>query len=534
MTTLFPPALTGVYTDPSVSTRNSIFPHVTNYADGRLLSLILSIALSTLVLLLYTCRLCSRRALAALARLDAFSAASVIVGATGTGKLAGCRSVPHTTALGGVLSVVATLTALGVSLDTLLLYASDVGLASTSLLPPLSLQPDLISSQATLTALASAVGASAPPLCTFTGAASSGALVGTWTVTSRTMITTPASGGSNMSTYACSYSFSCPSLLLSSAYPDPTLPSSQQAPASFGLTLGGGLQLTSWSITISDAKAGTFTSCGPASPVPTGIATLPAGANASLFAPLSGPAAAAFVPSSAGAVLVASSTRLHTARLQLMSSTYVDTSFSDSVGDAVAFGLRASALSLTVEAASGDWSGNGAMGGDALVLVFMHAGSTLLTTVSPRFSVLALLGILTGLCALSFFVFKGLHDVLDAVCGCARVEREAELKELELLDVGGSSSAHDVSPSVARPAGKGHFREPSMRLVPVSSGGPLAGPGDGSTASPAADSAVVEGRNPLFSHFIPRVLRTHSFSKRYDGSSRTGQAGAPRISAPAS
>jgi hypothetical protein len=179
-----------------------------------------------------------------------------------------------------------------------------------------------------------------------------------------------------------------------------------------------------------------------------------AGATASAAAAFSSslsPAQAALGLAAPGAgALVSAPARLHTAGVQVMSSTRVDNTYAETpTGPVVSYGLRFSALSYAVEAASGDWQGSGALGGDALLLVFSRSPLGLVTAVQPRISALVLLGVLCGLAGGAFALLKAAHDCMDGSCALARREREAELAELAAMSADAAAALNaGVSPQV--------------------------------------------------------------------------------------
>ena len=468
--TPFPPPLTTSLVDSAPAAPALLAG--THYPLGRALALILVLALAAYALLTYACGRCTRRFTRGLSALDAFASATVIVGAaprgSGAGQdLAAFRAIKHTTPFGGALTLVAALFAAGLCLDVLQQYAADAGVEAPALLPPPSLAADGVAARGAWLLLQAvqanaSAGAAAPP-CSVGAAQASAALQGAWALTATSR--TAASGGGGG--VACSFTFSSAAPLLASGFADPTAPAAAAAATaaaaaavpSLRVVLGPGLALASWSLYLGDAKATAGTVGGPAGPVPVGVATLAPGANASdaaAFSSALSPAQAALglVAAAPGAgALVNAPARLHTAGVQVMSSTRVDNTYAETPSGAlVSYGLRFSALSYAVEAASGDWQGSGALGGDALLLVFSRAPLSLVTAVHPRISALVLLGVLCGLAGGAFALLKAAHDCLDGSCALARREREAELAELAAMSADAAAALNaGVSPQVRGP-----------------------------------------------------------------------------------
>jgi len=523
----FPPALSASYTDPAPG--NSLFPTAARYADARLLPLVLALALATAATLLFVARQCPKRLLS---RLDAFANASVLVGGDGPitrGTFSAYKSVPHQTSLGGLLTVVAALVAVATSLDVLLQYAADAGIETTASVPPPSLAADGVASSAQLSVTAAA--ASPSTVCIVTSAQLSGAVSGSFSLVGRSrsaasaaLATSPNSTSGSGGT--CVFSFTCAALLLTGPFADPTLPAPAGSDAQLMIALGQGLQVASWSLSVADAKAGAAT-VGGAQLVPMDVATAPAGSNASQWAP-------APTPQLAAAGLVGSTTRLHTARVQLVSSTRISR-VTDSAPDAVSYGLRAVFGSYSVVASSGVWEASGAAGGDALIVQFSRSSFPVVTVLTQRYSVLALIGICFGLSVGAFVFFKTAHDLLDGACGLVRRERDAELEALAamaLLNTDGTST-FGLSPGVvnalreqkAKTAGgypgavvaqAPRVRPPSMRLngkagsasvVPSAIAGPYAGSPDGVTNPTFAPFGTPPSASRGFSAGPPREAK---------------------------
>jgi hypothetical protein len=497
----FPPPLSAAFFDPPSG--NSLFPTAARYSDARILPLVLALAFAGAAVLLFVARQCPRRLLS---RLDAFANASVLVGGDGPitrGTFSAYKSVPHQTSLGGLLTVVAALVAVATSLDVLLQYAADAGIEATATQTPPSLAADGVAAGAQLTVTAAA--ASSSTVCIVTSARLDGAVSGTFLLTGRsrsaaspTPATSPNSTSGSGGT--CVFSFSCAALLLTSPFADPTLPAPAGSDAQLMVALGQGLQVVSWSLSVADAKAGAATA-GGAQFVPMDVAAAPPGTNVTQWPP-------APTPQLAAAGLVGSTTRLHSARVQLVSSTRINR-VTDSAPDAVSYGLRAVFGSYSVVASPGVWEASGAAGGDALLVLFSRSSFPVVTVLTQRYSVLALIGICFGLSVGSFVFFKTAHDLLDGACGLVRRERDAELEALAavaLLNADGSST-FGLSPGVVNAlreqkakkdgaypgavvAQAPRVRPPSMRLkagsasvVPSAIAGPYAGSPEG-TANP--------------------------------------------------
>jgi hypothetical protein len=351
--------------------------------------------------------------------------------------------VPHATSFGGLITAISAIVATAVSLELLLEYAYDLGVETTSMTMSLSpSQPDLIKSFATVTLTASASTGgggggggggssntnSASCVITSIKKSNPNALIGDWTITSRTLL----------SPNTCVFKLTCPTLLLNAAGSSSSSSSSSSISSlqdvispSLQISLGKGLQITSWSLTINDARDGAYTQ-GLVTNIPILAASLPINSSSSSNSP---PFLSTQWASSTGLSLVEATSRLHSAKIQLHSSTVLDYTFTRLwlSTPLTYYGLRAIFFGHSIDAASGEWEGAGLIGGDALLLTFIPSTWTYQSTLRPSTSILYFIAGLFALFIGIIALFKVIHDVIDIYFGIAAKERDIDLQLISSL-----------------------------------------------------------------------------------------------------
>lgn len=319
----------------------------------------------------------------------------------------------------GAVTLTSVLFCLAVCADVAIQYGYDHGIESTIIAPPMTAQPTAIGGKVTvkLTALAQTV---ATP-CSYFSGTTSGYAQGSWRLTSkedyqetnqsavdynRLIISGQAPPGPLVPTvnHYCAFTITTDALAVTS--PHFSTDAATAAGNTVGnalFTIGSELQIVSWRVTVTDGKAEASTIAEPAALVPTNIAyQYQWQAN-----------------STNGADTITSSVRNHILSTRLIPAIFNDRSFFDSAGVVTSYGHKASFLAYSVVDATVANYGYG----DSFQLSLARADLVSQTTKVPRFSVLALIGIVCGLAIGVSGMMKMVYEYSLLCCYCDRIQK---------------------------------------------------------------------------------------------------------------
>ena len=326
-----------------------------------------------------------------------------------------------------VVTLTGIIVGFAVCIDVLIQYSSDYGIESTYTTPPLSIQPDPYAGTITITLTAYAPTSMVP--CTIIDINNRGNIQTTWKLIQRdssvqhNISYDPSIASSNYESYSiCKFMLTTNDYLLTIPYYDSITSSNRLGDTSSTFTLGYGLQILEWDIKINDAKDETFTKIVPYDTIKqtyNGIQIpLNIGKNMNTSTLATNP-------------IISTTQRAHILGLRMYTSKYTDRSFYDSVGETIRYGYRATALQYQIEDSTGTVGANRInipssllFRGDTFAIMYSRTDLTVSTIKIPRFSILALLGIIFGLGIGTALIFKIFYLYCEIGCHCSRIQKK--------------------------------------------------------------------------------------------------------------
>ena len=426
----FTPAAYGMvagYVDASGVTANTAFPSVSNYSDGRIITLLVAGILIFITLVAY----CAGRAPPSIRGCDVYGREVELAAAPGGGGET-WRPATRTSTFGGVLTVVAAVLAGGLAIDLLLQFADEFWLERSWTAGA----PDGVARQANAGHVEVDIAALRAPGAT-TGClvyplAATAVVTGGWTVASR--VEADGAAGHTCAITVRAAAVTLPLNVYAGAQAVAMGVAAAAPTASLSFALGAYYQVTSFTVRVYDGKPSAYTR---------GVLSAAMPFNATVG-------------------------RTHHVGVTLTPSLFEDVAYYETDAGGRAIGYHAAFTSFV------PWEAPASPAlADTLVLHLTLSSSLVTTVRTPRLSILQLLGILLGLVGGIFFLMRLVHDACNALCSCTRVTRATALYRLTGGRIG--TPVMSSKPPPPAPAGgdsggftgtRGHALTDEGRFIP--------------------------------------------------------------------